>query len=116
MRKTLKLLKTHKCLVDYEILDFKQGPNFYYMKAKAELIDQSQLFIREYISAESYLYSYHWQDKNERLLIRWDNSPHHKNIKTYPHHKHTPQLEESSEVSLEDILTIIKKHISKRKD
>ena len=26
--------------------------------------------------------------KNGQLIIRWDNAPHHKQIQTYPHHKH----------------------------
>jgi len=40
-----------------------------------------------------YNYSYHWQNKNGKMIIRWDNDPHHKNLKTYPHHKHSPNLE-----------------------
>jgi hypothetical protein len=42
-------------------------------------------------------------------MVRWDNAPHHKNLKTYPPHKHTPQLEESTEVNLEDIVNQIDK-------
>ena len=30
-------------------------------------------------------YSYHWQDKKERLLIRWDNAPDWE-VETFPHH------------------------------
>jgi hypothetical protein len=44
-----------------------------------------------------------------KLMVRWDNAPHHKNLKTYPHHKHTSQLEESTEVNLEDIVNQIDK-------
>lgn len=113
MHKTLRLLKTHKCLESYEIHDFKQGRDFYYLKIEAHLINKTRLFIREYVSAKEYLYSYHWQDGNEELIIRWDNAPHHKQLKTYPHHKHTPKLEESEEVNLEDVLETISKRILK---
>jgi hypothetical protein len=77
--------------------------------------DQSQLFIREFVSDSSYLYSYHWQDKNGQLIIRWDNAPHHTKLRTHPHHKHTPQLEESTEMNLEDILKIVNQRVKKRK-
>lgn len=36
-----------------------------------------------------YKYSYHYQDKKERLIFRYDMAPHHKEIDTFPHHKHT---------------------------
>lgn len=111
MLKTLELLK-NKLVEGYEILDFKQGEDFYYLKLKAVLIDRSELHIREYVSDKEYLYSYHWQDENGSLRIRWDNSPHHKHIKTFPHHKHTPKIEESKEVSLEDVLGVIEKKVT----
>jgi hypothetical protein len=38
-------------------------------------------------------------DEITRLIIR---------IWTFPHHRHTPELEESEEVSLEDIIKVIK--------
>ena len=111
MLKTLELLK-NKLVEGYEIIDFKQGEDFYYLKLKAVLIDRSELHIREYVSDKEYLYSYHWQDENGSLRIRWDNSPHHKHIKTFPHHKHTPKIEESEEVSLEDVLGVIEKKVT----
>jgi hypothetical protein len=110
MLKTLELLK-HKLFISYEVLDFKQGEDFYYLKIKAVLVDNSELHIREYVTEADYLYSYHWQDLNGTLRIRWDNSPHHRQIRTFPHHKHTPELEESFEVGLEDILRIIEARI-----
>jgi len=104
MLKILKLLKSNKIIKNYAILDSKKGKDFYYLKIEAKLIDDSTLFIRTYVSVTSYLYSYHWQDKTGQLKIRWDNAPHHQNLKTFPHHKHTPKIEESEEIRLEDIL------------
>ena len=37
-------------------------------------------------------YSYHWQDADGNLIIRRDNSPHHSDIRTFPHHKHFPDV------------------------
>ncbi|MHA1973669.1 MAG: toxin-antitoxin system TumE family protein [Candidatus Hodarchaeales archaeon] len=113
MYRTLRLLKTHKFIAKYEFLDFKKGSDFYYLKVKCEIVGRSFLFIREYVSENEYLYSYHWQDEAGKLLIRWDNAPHHKTLKTYPHHKHTPKIEESTEVTLEDVLDQINKELQK---
>ncbi|MEX2704394.1 MAG: DUF6516 family protein [Candidatus Freyrarchaeum guaymaensis] len=109
MLKTLELLSSHRLIKKSELLDFKQGEEFYYLRIKAILTDGSELHIREYVSKTKYLYSYHWQDNKGKLIIRWDNSPHHKHLKTFPHHKHTPHLEESTETSLEEVLKIIEK-------
>lgn len=107
MLKTLELLSEDLIKV-FEILDFKGGEGFYYIKIRATLIDGSELHIREFSSSEDFLYSYHWQDKNGSIRIRWDNAPHHPGIRTYPHHKHAPELEESDEISLEDVLKEIR--------
>ncbi|MFO7966785.1 MAG: DUF6516 family protein [Archaeoglobaceae archaeon] len=111
MPKTLELLRKSPVLNNYVVLDFKHGENFYFLKIKAELIDNSNLYVREYISENEYIYSYHWQDENGELRIRWDNAPHHKNIKTFPHHKHTPSVEESQEVGFEEVIKVIEKLI-----
>jgi hypothetical protein len=33
-------------------------------------------------------YGYHWQDKNGKLIKRWDNAPHHRELENFPHHVH----------------------------
>ena len=33
-------------------------------------------------------YAYHYQDKDDELIFRYDNVPHHPEVKTHPHHKH----------------------------
>ena len=112
MLRTLELLRD-KIFKSHEVIDFKSGEHFYFLKIEAWIIDGSELHIKEYVSTEDSLYSYHWQDKDGSLRIRWDNSPHHKGIRAYPHHKHTPELEESEEVSLEDVIDVIKARLNR---
>lgn len=114
MQKVLRLLDECKIIKQYTILDSKVGSRFYYIKIEVIFVDNSKLFIREFVSSNEYVYSYHWQDENGNLIIRWDNAPHHKHIKTYPHHKHTPKVAESYETSLEDVLRAIKRSIEKK--
>ena len=111
MQRTLESLR-NKIIQGYEVLDFKSGENFYFLRVKAEIIDGSKLHIREYVSREESLYSYHWQNEDGSLRVRWDNSPHHKGLRTFPHHKHVPELEESEEVSLEDVIAAIKERLA----
>lgn len=111
MLRTLELLKESSVVRSYEILDFKQGKNFYFLKIKARLVDESELYIREFVSENDFIYSYHWQDENGRLRIRWDNAPHHKHLKTFPHHKHTPEVVESDEIGFQEVIKVIESKI-----
>jgi hypothetical protein len=80
---------------------------------KIELIDSSKLFIRETIlEGRERRYAYHWQNKDEELLIRWDNAPHWE-IETFPHHKHVGKAE-SVELSYERMLDQVLKVIAQR--
>jgi hypothetical protein len=83
------------------------------LRMRLILIDDSRLFIREtVISGEKRKYSYHWQDKNQKLIKRWDNAPDWE-VETFPHHLHIgdEKVTSSYDRSLEKILTIIKKEI-----
>jgi hypothetical protein len=33
-------------------------------------------------------YRYHLQDEQNRLVFRYDNAPHFRNLSNFPHHKH----------------------------
>jgi len=112
MLKTLELLQDD-IIKGFEVQDFKGSDRFYFLKIKAVLVDGSELHIREFFSLDNTLYSYHWQDENGSLRIRWDNAPHHPHLRTYPHHKHTPELKESEEIRLEEVLKVIREKLQK---
>ncbi|MBI4649175.1 MAG: hypothetical protein HY738_21925 [Bacteroidia bacterium] len=79
--------------------------------------DSSQLDFNEVVNTNQkskQKYSYHYMDKNKELIFRYDNVQHHREIKTFPHHKHTENgIIESSEPNLEKILTEIEQKILK---
>ena len=108
MRKTLKLLQDSKAVKKFEILDFKSGKGFCYLKAKADIKNNTELYVREYMGVGEEKYSYHWQEKKGKLITRWDNAPHQK-VKTFPHHKHFSDgtVVESYEIRLEKVLKFI---------
>jgi hypothetical protein len=107
MQPTLESLQDD-LIKSFEILDFKSGESFYFLKVRAVIIDDSLLHIKEYSSFDGYLYSYHWQNPDGSLRIRWDNSPHHRTLSTFPDHKHAPELAESKEMSLAEALEEIR--------
>jgi len=97
----------------YEIRDYKKFGNAKGLIAKIEFIDDSILHIREYIFLSGKRkYSFHWQDKEGKLIVRWDNSPHHFHIKTFPDHKHIgDRVFESEEIYLRDVVKFIEQQL-----
>jgi hypothetical protein len=56
-------------------------------------------------------YRYHYMTSQQELIFRYDNAPHHPQLKTFPHHKHLPQGEqESGEPTLEAVLLEIARY------
>jgi hypothetical protein len=105
------LLDSSPIVKFYNILDFKAWNTGSYIKIEIAIRDGTFLYAREYTDDKERNYSYHWQNQHGELLLRWDNSPHHKHIKTFPHHKHTKGIvKESTEISLEEVINYIEKH------
>ena len=51
-------------------------------------------------------YRYHFQDQQNNLIFRYDNTPHFPDLKSFPHHKHLKNKVEDSDEPL--ILNVIK--------
>ncbi|MCK4735750.1 MAG: hypothetical protein KAT65_25070 [Methanophagales archaeon] len=52
-------------------------------------------------------YRFHFMDSADKMVFRFDNAPHHPEVTTYPHHKHTRGEEKpkpSKEIGLRDVL------------
>ena len=52
------MLEKSLAVKSYEILDYKEGDSFYFLKIRVELIDGSVLYVREFVSEEDYNYSF----------------------------------------------------------
>ena len=87
---------------------------------RVKLVDGSSLEMFEKFSLyqdrlEVSKYSFHWQDANGHLLMRWDNASHHPEFPTYPAHKHQGDGEEvhpHKPVTAEEILIVIADYYS----
>lgn len=87
------------------------------IRGRIIFIDDSILDFSEYvvIGAERLSYRFHWQDCNNNLIKRWDNTPHHRELPNIPHHIHigTSNPEPCKEVGIIEVLEIIEKEIIK---
>lgn len=104
----IKSLDASGIIRKYTIQDFRIFKTGFFIKIEAELSDDTRLFIKEYSDEFDRKYSFHWQKANGDFIIRWDNSPHHKEIITYPHHKHErDKILPNYDITIDDVLKYI---------
>ncbi len=57
---------------------------------QGHLLEINEAVVVEDNSLVSLDYRYHCQDKNNRLIFRYDSTPHFPDLSSFPHHKHLP--------------------------
>lgn len=86
--------------------------------ATLRFFDDSRLVVEEEV--EEYLrqtvnkirYKYHYQDAENRLIFRYDDVPHHPDVKTFPHHKHeSEKIVAADPVDLSQVLQEIDRRL-----
>jgi len=106
------LLQFTECITSFEILMQETRSDLIKIKLKTFLVDGSVIFMREIIIQNVLLdYSYHWQNNNGSLIIRFDNTAHYPNITTHPHHKHVgseTNVQASYEKTLFKVLILLR--------
>jgi hypothetical protein len=113
MEDILQLLSDSDIVNDFEILSLLQDEDFYYLRIKSHILGDSILHIKIYLSDQEYNYSFHWQKENGELITRWDNAPHHQEIRTFPHHVHTKEgIKDSYSITLAEVLRKIKNQLN----
>lgn len=106
-----KLVEEYSDIIaDYSVLEYKRYGSATALVARVGFNDGSLLHIKDYLFLDGRRkYSYHWQDAQGNLITRWDNSPHHRGIATFPHHRHSPEeILASKERTVKEVLTTIK--------
>ena len=104
----IEILDSSPIIADYEIHQLIEESSASFLRVEVTLVNGSQLFMKELWFPHESKYSYHWQNAAGKLLLRWDNAPHHPEIATYPDHKHIGDaVFPSSRISIEEVLRII---------
>lgn len=105
------LIQTYHELVEgVERFAFQEEEQIAQLRAKLRFFDGAVLWVREiYVDGQFDTYSYYWLRSDESVIIGWDNAPHHREIATFPHHKHLEgRVEPSAERNLQDVLRFIR--------
>ncbi len=80
-------------VLETKLLKDKRSLHIGIIEGELIFTDESVLHFIEFInvkdSVEVYKYSYHYQDRKGILIFRFDMAPHHPEVETFPHHKHT---------------------------
>ncbi|MDR4508724.1 MAG: DUF6516 family protein [Candidatus Brocadiaceae bacterium] len=105
-------LKESHLFPSVDIIDLVDEESVKLIRIKARVLDGTILYITELYAKRYQKYSYHWRKENGELIIRWDNKPHWKNLKTFPYHKHEEgKVFPSHRVIIDDVVTIIKERV-----
>lgn len=111
----------HDLVVNHVVSSFKvlkreMGEDDCFIRVKCKLSNGDILEFAEYIRVIKnmiYLemYSFHWQGADGKLVKRWDNVKHHKEVGTYPCHLHLPDdtVNDSEPMNLKKVLAEIGK-------
>jgi hypothetical protein len=81
----------------------KRGPRAGLIRGDITFVDGALLHFRELIDLEfnpsRLMYSYHYQRADTSLVFRYDDTPHHPEVPSFPHHKH--ELTEANALAAE---------------
>jgi len=72
---------------------------------KGHTLEWNEAVIGEEGHVEYLAYRYHFQDRDNKLIFRYDNPPHFPRLHNFPHHKHLPDnVIESKRPSVSEVL------------
>jgi len=75
-------------IIDQELEVESIDPETTIRQGHIRFIDGSQLHFMEYTGQQTHDYRFHYMDEDENLIRRWDNAPHHQELKNFPFHVH----------------------------
>ncbi len=84
---------------DFKVVKYVDRSKNGHLRVRVVFSDESRLDFSEFVEqvAEDEIrlttYSYHWLDKNDNLIRRWDNALHFPNLENFPHHIHIGENE-----------------------
>ena len=99
-----------KKTVEFNLVSEEMG----IVKGKIVFVNNYALDFRELVSKEHTDYRFHFMNRTNSVIMRWDSAPHHKEITTFPFHLHTPEgVMACDKVNLIEVIDIVKALMSK---
>ena len=115
MYEIISALKQPGLFSAVDIIELVDEESVRLIKAKAKVLGGSVLHITELHTINYEKYSYHWQKEDGKLIIRWDNSPHWRNLKPFPYHRHEEgKVFPSHRIDINEVIAIMKKKLSSK--
>ena len=89
----IKQIESSPLVVTNDLHTYLDSPKKGYISGTITFLDDSTLAMIEVLietphKIDKVKYRYHYMDKNNKLIFRYDNAPHLKNLSSFPHHKH----------------------------
>lgn len=108
----IALLSSLPFVISPQVSIEKRADTVGFIRGAVEFSDGSQLHYRELVDLRQpmrlAMYAYHYQDARNEIVFRYDNTAHHMQVETFPHHKHSGKSILSSQPpSLETVLAEI---------
>lgn len=89
-----------------------------FWKAKITFRDGSSLHLFEFVligddEAKVDKYRYHYQNKENELVFRFDDAAHHKDVETFPEHKHKgDEVVDAERPEISKVFDLVTEHTS----
>lgn len=104
-------------VIDATILTEINDEEIQIQKLRIHIIDGSTLEFYEAVHhrKKKYKYGFQWFDKSGNFLHRWDNTPHHQEVATFPFHQHIgieSNVQPSEPMTLAKVLAFIAQNLS----
>jgi hypothetical protein len=79
-------------IVNISLVKEKRSRHIGFITGAIEFADGSSLHVMEFVEVKDFIdrykYRYHYQDRQQERLFRYDMAPHFPGLATSPHHKH----------------------------
>ncbi len=112
MYEIISALRQSAIVADIEVIELIDEDSVKLVKIRAALKENLILYVTELNTKDYQKYSYHCQEDDGNFVVRWDNSPHWKEMSTYPDHKHeNDQVYPSHRMTITDVLDQIEERI-----
>ena len=107
------LFERNPLILSYKIVRERIADVEGFTEIEASLINNYRFNFFEYYSSTSGVLKYRYQLLNEvsKIVVRWDNAPHHPEISTFPHHIHIlNSVSESPKINIRSVLDQLPKY------
>ena len=106
-------------VIDVDLSFNEIDVNECYIRGVLILVNGLKLHLAEYVNTgpriQRIKYRYHLQRDDGTLIVRWDNAPHHREVETFPHHRHdaSGRIHASLPVDIPTVLRAIVPYVFK---